>query len=181
MRTATLATLLFFLPALAHAQGARSTAYSTYAVEKTFAVNTVDTIYFALPPEFGWTGYPKTDTTTGFNLTTKPLSETVRWNGNAKLSIDLFSGNTADSMRVATFGVTKYVTTDGAQAIVGDTNSLTYLAGSASTYSSVVGNGNGNAFSITGNLDPAQAIGIVVTLGDLVGGSRRFRFALTPQ
>lgn len=173
--------LAMLLPVLAFCQSSPVGVGDTYAVEKTLATNTVDTIYFALPPEFGWAGYSKTDTTTGFNVTgTKPLAQRFRWSGNAKLSVIRIAGNAADSVRLAVFSVTKYINTDGSQAVLGDANSITYLAGSASTYSSVVGNGSSNAFTITGNLDPSPAIGVIISNLDLLGGNRRYRFALTP-
>ena len=163
---ASAAIFIMLIAQLAHAQ-----QYNTrFQFQKTFAVGVTDSLHFSFPPAFGgkWVPY---DSTSGFNLTTKPLAEDNKWTGAAAIGVRLLSGNTADSCRLAVASGTKGVTTVGV-----DENSVRYMVGTASTFSNDVLDGQFHVYTITGTMDPAPFLTFIFTLGDLAGGSRRVEF-----
>lgn len=143
---------------------------TTIFFSKTLAAGVTDTFYVQFPPASGgkWIPY---DTTTGYNLTTKPLQSESRWTGAGALGVKLYSGNTCDSVKIQAASLGRTTSQVGI-----DENTQTYLAGSASGWSNDVLDNSFHSYTVTALFDPVPGLAFIIQIGDVTGGERRVDF-----
>ena len=136
-------------------------------ISVTFAVNTTDTIKFALPPTYGPTTSPWS---TGGTGTVGVMPIQVMSTGNECLTVELTSGNAADS--IDTFRV--FGLDSDADIIRNDSLNVSV------TGVNNPGDGQVKRYSLVGQFAPGyHGIAVVFQVADLTGGNRVFRFRLS--
>lgn len=116
------------------------------------------TIWFAFPPSYGVPANPEADTSAAVNP-----PDRVLWSGSGDVYMRKLSGAASDSARLLAQGI------DAAGNLID--NNDQYLAGGASTFSSVFSNGNVKTFSITGLFGTVYGLKLTFTHGDLTHGA----------
>ena len=135
-------------------------------ISVTFAVNTTDTIKFALPPTYGPATAPWSTSGTG-TVGVMPIQ--VMSTGNECLTVELTSGNAADS--IDTFRI---FTLDSDGDIIRNDSLDVSVAGVNNP-----GDGQVKRQSLVGQFAPGyHGIAIIFEVADLTGGNRTFRFRL---
>jgi hypothetical protein len=165
-------SLIMLLPVICAAQefSAKGSAITLDGrnVTITIGVGASKTIWFALPPSIGLPARPEVDT----SATVNPPNR-VSWNGVGSVIIRLKSGSASDSTRLLMQGI------DEAGVLIDNRDQ--YLAGSATTFSSVFSNNNAKEFPITSLFDAIFGFKLTFTNGDLTGGNRVYEVKLSLQ
>lgn len=157
--------LCTLLPALLFAQE-NTIALDGRIVTVTIGVGASKTIWFAFPPGSRYLpANPEVDTSAAVNP-----PDRVSWSGSGAVLIKKRSGSASDSTRLLGQGLDK----DGTLI----DNDDQYLAGGASTFSSVFSNANVKIFPITGLFDTVFGLKLTFTNGDLTGGARVYEVNL---
>jgi hypothetical protein len=140
---------------------AQVTSYRTFS--KSFAVNTVDTLYIYLP--INATNATAAYDTIGTLLNFIPSD--VLSTGYDCLAIKQTVGGAADSIKVRIVPIIK------AGLVTGE---ATYFLGSAGTYNSEINSTYPILLEFAGYFSQPAGYAIIFTQGDYTGGTRRYSF-----